>query len=207
MQEKSGESRLSIDLPTGMEIVTSNSITLEAGINSPAEVTIDGHGRILTIDAGYAQGKLLTVGKGVTLTLQNLTLLGSRENNAPLVEVRRGGTLILGTGAVLMGNKSSGDAGGVLISTGEFIMNDGIIKENTVNKSSYSYYTAIGGGVYNMGTFTMNNGSIQRNTVSGPYNYGNLGGGVFNGDHGIFNMRGGIIGGLPSAYLMPTTSP
>jgi hypothetical protein len=224
LKEKKGERSLTVELPGGDEVVTGNSVTLSAGINSPAQVVIDGHDRLLTIAVGGdrgKRGKLLTVGNGVTLTLQNITLWGTNENDSPLVEVESGGTLILGTGVVLNENRSSGDAGGVwvnggklimnagseiknmtaqqaggvLISAGEFIMNDGIIQENSVvpNKKA-----VISGGVFNAGgTFIMNNGFIYKNTIYHDRRdtdiISGMAGGVFNGEKGVFTMNNGAI--------------
>jgi hypothetical protein len=192
LQEKKGESILTVDLHGGTEVVKGNSVTLTAGTNSPAQVIINGHNRVLTIE-GDDRGKLLTVGKGVTLTLQNITLRGANKNDSPLVEVRNGGTLILKTGAVLKENQSSGDAGGVWVNGGKFIMNGGIIEKNTAQPNG-QVVSGIGGGVLNTGgTFIMMDGVIQENGVTGSNNYGNAAGGVFNG--GSFTLSGGNITG------------
>jgi hypothetical protein len=224
LKEKKDESSLTVELPGGTEVVKGNSVTLAAA-NSPAQVVIDGHGRVLTIE-GNDRGKFLTVGKGVTLTLQNISLRGANKNNSPLVEVESGGTLILGTGAVLKENRSSGDAGGVwvnggklimnagaeiknmtaqqgggvLISAGEFIMYDGIIQANHVMPDRKTF-SNIGGGVLNTGgTFIMYNGSISGNFANNGINPSpnisiGIGGGVFNGGKGIFTMNNGVIEG------------
>jgi hypothetical protein len=111
----------------------------------------------------------------------------STENDAPLVVVGAGGKLILGTGAVLTGNRTSADAGGVWVKGGELVMNAGAV----IEKMSARY----GGGVLvdANGKFNMSGGTIggpnpaRGNTVSGP----NSGGGVLVA--GVFDMDNGLI--------------
>jgi hypothetical protein len=185
MLEKKGDNSLTIDLTEDTELLIPDSTTLAAGTNSPAKVIINGHNRILSINA---PGTLLTVGGGVTLTLRNITLRGYNTNNAPLVAVGLGGKLILGAGATLMDNKTTGDAGGIWVNGGELVLNNGaVIKGMEAQR---------GGGVLidSYGRLNMNGGTIggefpaDGNTASGA----NGGGGVLVLD-GSFNMVGGII--------------
>lgn len=70
---------------TGLEITTGNS---------PAELVIDGRGRIV-VKAGTANsGPIITVGPGITLRLKNIGFVGITNNNA-LLDVQEGGNLIL----------------------------------------------------------------------------------------------------------------
>ncbi|MFP3090232.1 hypothetical protein LQZ21_07885 [Treponema sp. TIM-1] len=173
---------LTIDLPGDFtEPVIPNSVVLTAADNSPTRVLINGHNRTLTVGD---QGTLLSVGGGVTLTLQNITLQGYNANNAPLVTVASGGKLILGAGTTLTGNQTTADAGGVLVySGGELVLNNG----GVIEKMSAQW----GGGVVvkRSGKFTMNGGTIKQNTAQGN----DSGGGVYT--IGTFLMTGGIIGG------------
>jgi hypothetical protein len=121
----------------------SGGLELNSG-NSPATVTIDGGGR--TIDmTGSTMGPLITVGSGVTLELKNITLKGlstsdgdGADNNAALIRVTDGGTLVLGEGAVIRDNVNTfyfgGTGGGVTLT-----MSGGKIQGNTVSG---------GGGVF-----------------------------------------------------------
>jgi hypothetical protein len=151
-----------------------------------------------------SNGSLFTVNDGVTLVLENnITLRGRSNNIAPLVQVSRGGTLVMNEGSFIIGNTANGNGGGVLVFGGTFTMNGGTITGNTASGS--------GGGVYvngetfssnyaqyvNAGTFTMNGGTITGNTTSGD------GGGVYvdRGDWqtpGTFVKNGGTITGYAS---------
>jgi hypothetical protein len=186
MREKRGDNSLTIDLPGGPpEAVDPDSAILMVGDTSPAKVIINGHNRVLSIDA---PGTLLTIGQGVTLTLRDITLRGYGANDAPLVTVEHGGKLILGTGVTLMGNKTSGDAGGVWVNGGELVLNNGVVIKGMEAQR--------GGGVLidAYGKLSMNGGTIggenppEGNTVFGE----NGGGGVLVLD-GSFDMTGGII--------------
>jgi hypothetical protein len=141
-----------------------------SNVIGPVTVTIDGGGR------------------EVTLAFRNITLKGRGlgvTNNDTLIRVERGGTLELGTGAKITGNKNSSSYGsGVYVDNGgTFTLWGGGISANTA---------CDGGGVYvdNGGTFTMNDGEISANTAtSSDPSYG---GGVFVSG-GSFTMNGGEI--------------
>jgi hypothetical protein len=189
MKEKKDDNSLTIDLPEDrgiIEVVDPDpvTLTLEAGVTSPARVIINGHGRKLTIGG---PGSLLTVGGGVTLTLRNITmsgLLGMPTNDAPLITVLHGGKLILGDGVTLTGNKNTGTgAGGVWVNGGELVLNPG---------SEISGMTAEQGGgvlVETFGTLFMNGGIIANNRASAA----DGGGGVLLSDGGTFTMADGTI--------------
>jgi hypothetical protein len=179
MNDKKNESNLSVDLSANDigELVV--PVVLEAGINSPAQVVINGNGRVLNLQG---TGTLITVATGVTLILQDITLAGDN-NDAPLVEIRTGGKLILGSGVTLRENQNiTGDAGGVWVNGGELIMNAGAEIKDMVAK--------LGGGVLvsNNGVFNMIDGTIQENAASDNYS----GGGVLV-DGGSFIMSDGAI--------------
>jgi hypothetical protein len=189
---KDDNNPLVIDLPGGIdEVVIPNTVEMLRDYNSPANITIDGGGRVLKIED---PGILLTVRNGITLTLRNLTLRGIAANNRPLVRVQSGGKLILEEGAVITGNTTSANAGGVWVNGGELVMNPGaVIKKMRINAST-GYH---GGGVLvdMNGKFTMNGGIIggesleDANIVPGG---GSSAGGVSIGQ-GSFTMYGGSI--------------
>ena len=86
-------------------------------------------------------------------------------------------------GGKIYGNNSLSYGGGGVYNAGTFVMEDGVIDDNSTGSA--------GGGVYNDGEFTMNGGEITRNLL---VNGGSTtGGGVYN--NGEFTMEGGTIGG------------
>jgi hypothetical protein len=211
---------LYIDLPGGTENLTSGA-TLVAGDTSPANVIIDGHHRVLNIQN---PGTLLTVSGDVTLTLKNITIQGNNPNHTPLLKVWRGGKLILGEGAVLIGNKGTGDTGGVWVNGGALIMNAGakikamegrraggvlidangkfFMKGGTIGGADPADGNKVsgdhgGGGVLvAQGTFDMDSGAIiQGNRAEAVSSGGGVG--ILAG--GIFNHHGGTIGNNTAA--------
>jgi hypothetical protein len=166
--------------------------------NSPANLVIDGGDMTIDLTGSAERSPLITVGKGVTLTLRNITLMGlaskqndpsanlvkgndEHNNNAPLIKVEAGGKLIMEEGALLKDNYNQGGPGGVQVEGGgEFTMDGGEISNVGGDK---------GGGVAVNGIFIMNRGTISDNTVSGD------GGGVYLNQNGEMHMSGGIISG------------
>jgi hypothetical protein len=173
---------LTIDLPdNAVEVLEPNMAVLAAEINSPTTVIINGHGGTLKINS---PGTLLELGGGTTLTLQNITLEGRTDNHAPLVRVN-GGRLVLGTGAVLTGNASTGNAGGVWVAGGTLVLNNG----GTIRHMSAA--SPGGGGVLidTGGTFHMDGGTIAYNSAAA----GQSGGGLAIKSNGTVEMNSGII--------------
>jgi hypothetical protein len=154
---------LEIKLSPGTEVVDLNGNSdLGAGLvldstNSPASVTIDGQERTVRLDANSAGGSLITVGAGVTLTLKNITLAGKDGNNAALVRVEAGGTLILEDGAVIRDNKNTaGNGGGVAVGVGGTLTMEG----GTINgNADYEVYVDKDGAVVKTGGIIGGNGS------------------------------------------------
>jgi hypothetical protein len=201
---------LIIDLPPGYEEIETG-VLLSAGANN---IIINGQNRVLKIKN---PGAFITVGAGVTLTLWNIRFEGHGSNNSPLFKVRPGGKLILENGAVLVGNQSAGDVGGVwvnggslslyngaviqkmrgqrgggvLIDTGgQFAMNGGTIGGELAADGNIVSSEHGGGGVLvAVGSFDMNGGKIQYNTALAA----NSGGGVLVSEKGTFNMYDGAI--------------
>jgi hypothetical protein len=150
-------------------------------------ITIKGDiaGRIIELNTN---GSMFRIHNGVTLALENITLRGRNNNNAPLINVMQGGALIMNERTNITGNinndRRNEGGGGVIVSRGgTFTMNNGAISANNA--------IAGGGGVKvsEGGTFTMSGGTISGNTSD-------WGGGVQVGGHyGTFIMRGGTISG------------
>ena len=171
---------------TPLIIKISQSFTMTGTITIPEgkDITITSDGTIRTLmrSAGFT-GHLFTVETGASLTMENITIDGNKNNvgnaNGSLVYVN--GTFIMNNGTQLQKNNYNiGNGGGVCVdSYGVFTMSGGAISEN----SSTNY----GGGVYvRNGIFTMTEGTISDNTAT----YG--GGGVYV-QNGIFTMSGGTI--------------
>jgi len=132
-------------------------------------------------------GSMLTVGSGVTLVLENVTLGGQAAseiiNNRALVTVASGGTLEMEDGAWITENANPAGnqnthGGGVHVGVNAtFVMRGGRIFHNA---------GAMGGGVFTRGSLVMEGGQIANN-ASGQ------GGGVAVIEGGSFEMNGGII--------------
>jgi uncharacterized repeat protein (TIGR02543 family) len=162
-----------------------------------------------------ADGSLLTINSGATLTLgNNITLQGRSNNTASLVQVSSGGTLIMNDGSKISGNSKTGESaygsGVYVYNGGTLTMNGGTISGNTASSG--------GGGVYmrSGSTFTMNGGTVSDNeapygggvetfgtwTMSGGTVSGNSaetsGGGVYNG--GTLTMSGGTVNGNTATF-------
>jgi hypothetical protein len=202
---KDDNNPVTIELPGNVtETVIPNSVVLQVDYNSPANITIDGHQRVLKIND---PGIMITVNNGITLTLLNITLEGMNANNSPLVRVRPGGKLILGNGAVITGNEGTGAAGGIWVNGGELTMNQGSIIKKMKTTPATVDYADMGGGVLvdANGKFTMTGGTIggtntsDGNIFSSPSSGGGAGGVYING--GSFDMYSGTIESNSSAAL------
>jgi len=188
-------------------------------------ITLIGKDAVRTINLSD-NGTMFTIGDGVTLILdENIILQGRNENNASLLKINSGGTLIMKKGSKITGNTfalSSFDTnvnGGGVYVDGIFIMNDGEIFDNTasavgeINLSGSLLYTSYaftrGGGVYVSvkGNFTMNDGRIYGNTAKSltfaPGGSSACGGGVYS--EGVFTMNGGTISGNNSSSFSDLT--
>jgi hypothetical protein len=166
---------------------TNQGLVLDGG-SSPAEVLIDGGGKMVALDV-ESRGSVITVGSGITLTLRNIVFKGHLGNDAPLVYVKEGGRLVFEEGAVVRDNANGGSrfAGGGALVGGTFIMKGGEVSGNAA---------AGGGGIYiEEGTYTgggslvMNGGTIRGNHAESG------GGGVYVGKNASFVMSGGVISG------------
>ena len=159
-------------------------------------ITLLGEGGERTINL-VSTGSIFTVNAGVTLTLgENITLVLQSDyynnyNNAPLVSLGSGGSLIINDGAKISENAVGS---GIYVSGGTVTMNGGTISRNRGDSSIYEDYTSNGGGIYvESGIVTMNGGTISENGPSGK-SYG-FGGGIYVGSNGTFTMNSGTISG------------
>ena len=190
--------------PVPSQPVTLHTANALEGIG-PRTLYFDGYPVTVTVAAGTpgdvlllnTEGSIFTVGEGVTLILDGVTLQGRGVdpddwddlNLEAMVRVNSGGTFEMLAGSKITRNNQFGRVavGGVLggavhVSSGAtFVMRDGEISGNQ---------SVAGGGVFNAGTFTMYGGRIDDNRAR-PDIIGGTGGGVHN--TGTFTMRGGYI--------------
>jgi len=154
------------------------------------EITVKGMPSVLTLDVtNYGAGAMFSVVEGVTLVLEDVTLIGIEENYFPLIDIILG-SLIINDGTEIKDNANYNATGfdymggGINNYYGTVIMEGGSITDNL------SFH---GGGVMNFGDFIFRNGKISGNTASTD-DYGE-GGGVFNFEDALFIMEGGEISG------------
>ena len=132
-------------------------------------------------------GALFTVGRGINLILEDITLRGIGGNDRPLVIVEEGATLTLRSNSGITDNINLIPAstatspylgGGVHVRARARLYLEG--GEISGNRSAW------GGGVYNEGTFTITEGTVLGN-------FSDTGAGVVNSDLGTFAIHGGSI--------------
>jgi hypothetical protein len=199
------------------------SIGIKGYGGTPPEIQLSGTGSLLSL-RGVKQG---TRERKVTVTLENIRLLGVSDNNAALVTLGALSALELKTGSEISGNTNylrevgiiTARGGGVYMAPGDFsaelLINGGKISGNTVyvkNLGSdgfhFMWYTyAYGGGVYMTGSeavITMNSGEISGNTLRGLASAGwpatVSGGGIY-----ALSGRVTIAGGTISGNLVEAT--
>jgi len=153
----------------------------------------------LSVDGG-----IFTVDFGVTLVLDgNITLQGRARNTHSLVRINSGGTLVMNTGARIIGNNSpagpNGNGAGVRVE-GTLIMNDGEISGNTVRPAGGFVVGGGGVSVGGEGRFDMHDGTISGNTANSQ------GGGVSIARGGTFRMGGGVIYGRDASPWLRNTA-
>jgi hypothetical protein len=177
-----------IPVPAGL-VVTAPLVV--SGAAKHQNVTLTGGPLV----RGHA-GKLLEVGTGARLELQDITVDGTYrlpvEADAAAVDVAVGGELVLEQGARIVNNP----AGGV-INQGEVYMvgRDAVIRDNRINADSLGAAAdAVGGaGIWNRanGAFYMGAGEISSNEVVSTRTDRAYGGGVLNA--GAMWVYGGVI--------------
>jgi hypothetical protein len=170
-------------------------------------VTLNGSSTTLERDAGSAFGNSMFIvedGGKLTLTGWELTLNGllagtGSSSAAPLVQVKKGGILVMGENSewdpsyinvVLQGNRVSGNGGAVYLDNGgSFIMYSGKITNNDATESGGGIYVDAGG------TFTMYGGIIgdEASSTSPQGNISANGGGVYVSAGGTFRLNGGDV--------------
>lgn len=167
-------------------------------------ICITGKYGIRTINlSGNKKGALFDVGSEVKLILKkNIILRGHNNNNAALVMVSEGGSLVMEDGTEITGNYNhynktpwaaggerepeTTNGGGVCVIKGNFIMNGGEIYNNKTDLNG-------AGIILFESTGIMNNGKIYNNEA--VYD-----GGGINVSSSKFTMSGGIIYGNKAGW-------
>jgi len=217
--------------PTTIELTADINLTwtgqpnpLDGRINIPngADITlISGPGGPFTIRPRYGTSPetiavVMNVQTGGTLTIDGVNISHPGRaglSTTSIVQVIAGGHLTLESGEIFTAPGGS-NMRGVWIGSnvddgnGEFVMNGGVIRNNTVPYNTANNFS--GGGIHNWGSFTMNGGVIRDNraqwgggvqsnvdfTMNGGEihnNFGVFGGGLHNSNGGEFEMNGGQI--------------
>jgi hypothetical protein len=151
-------------------------------------ITIAGQGSTLERDAGAPPFRLLAVGSGGELTVQNLTLRGGNSTNGGGA-VLNVGTLTL-TVSTITGNTAT-NGGGAANYLGTLTMANSTASGNTA--------TSLGGGMFNssggliLTTLTLTNSTLSGNTAT------SLGGGMFNSS-GILTLTNSTLSGNTATY-------
>jgi len=164
-----------------------NASTLSYSGKSNINITIKSINTRRVISNSTSNSIMFTVGNGVILKLENITLRGQSGilaiNASSVIRISSGGELIMENNSLITGNSALlYNGGGVFVNNnGIFTMNGGVISENKA---------LVGGGVYvnTNGIFTMKDGEISGNSA-------NSGGGVYVKNNGKFKMEKGIISG------------
>jgi hypothetical protein len=197
-------------LPSGIELILDNNITLDGTGKSYPVVRIDAGGT-LAMDSGAKISGAKVSGvriEGGVFTMTDGEISGN--STTPSSSSSYGGGVYVASGSFTMsggtisGNSVSSESyytgsmhypsaygGGVYVASGSFTMNGGTISGN----SAFAEGSVYGGGVYIAGgSFAMSGGTISGNSATSAFSsYESLGGGVFVATSGIFTKTGGTI--------------
>ena len=168
---------------TGNGKIGAQSLSFSGRSNITIRLTSSGGEKIISLSDN---GSLFTIGSSVNLIIDNgVTLLGHNENNAPLIRVQSGGTLIMKAGSKISGNtRRNYSGGGIVVDAGGIFLMEG----GEVSGNGLGYGTGAGVYVDDGAEFQMSGGKISGNTTASGYG----GGGVYVAN-GRFIMIGGEI--------------
>jgi Putative Ig domain len=156
-------------------LLVSGTCTGITTISSGRTLTITGIGRSPTLN-GRAQGSVVTIDLGATVTLNRLTITGGSAFFGG--GIANSGSLMLNDSTVA-GNTVSGTdnlGGGGVFNNGTATLTNTLVTGNTASGN--------GGGVVNFGVLTLNDrATVVRNTA------GSQGGGIYNDDAGTVTLR------------------
>ena len=178
-------------LGTGGTVMVLGTITADSETSDALADISSKNGAIHRAD-GFGD-TLLSIPSGVSVNVENIEISGEGvKASSPLVSVDSKGTLTIGSGALLTGNKNvdPDGRGGAVCNNGTLILEGGSIEGNT---------SAEGAGIYNTGKFTMKGGSISNNTAENPESsYYAAGGGLFCAANSDTELFSGTISGNTS---------
>jgi len=185
-----------------------NTITLTSTQTIIKNLTIDGAGHTVVISGGDTV-RLFRVNRGVTFTVNMLTLTNGHTSGSRGGAIFSSGTLIVTnstlrnnnaysgggisnfggtatvTGSTLSGNSASNDGGG--------ISNAGTLTVTNSTLSGNSAPSGFGGGIFNQSTLTLTNSTLSGNSAPGS----DSGGGIFN--QGTLTVTGSTLSGNSAA--------
>jgi uncharacterized repeat protein (TIGR01451 family) len=166
--------------------------------------------------------RIFAVDTGAIVTISGLTISNGQVVDDHGGGIYNAGTLTL-TNSIISNNNTNtsvafnGHGGGVYNAiTGTLTLNGSTVSNNAIFNAAHDGY---GGGIYNAGTLTLNNSTVSgnhtygdhchgggihnegmltlNNSTIGSHNYasGGNGGGIWNGNNGIVNLKNSIIAG------------
>ncbi|MDR0909794.1 MAG: InlB B-repeat-containing protein [Spirochaetaceae bacterium] len=171
---------ITIDTDTSLAPTTLSTMGQNVIINLRSASAED----IKTISISSSTGSLFIVSSNITLKMENVTLKGSRANNASLIQITSGGRMEMYDGVTIKDNyKSVYDGpggGGLCVDNGGLLtIYGGTITGNTI----YSESMGMGGAIYirTGGTVNMRGGVISGNNAIDSSYAGNdgVGGGIY----------------------------
>ena len=186
--------------------IVGSSLTI-SGATGASSDTLNGD----TDGDGTGDGSVITVQTAVPVTINNLKITGGQANGGGGIFVGIGANVMLSSGTVISGNKSTSNGGGVYVSGGTLLVNDDSVigskgSASAANNSNYSNYASnYGGGIYNkggkiyLGYKIASDGTLTQDTgFTGGiyYNYADyMGGGIYDdtGSGAEVKMSGGEI--------------
>jgi len=150
------------------ENIPPQELRLPSGRNN-VSITLRGVLGVHTINLSE-NGRLFNIRSGITLVLENITLVGRINNSTHLIEVGSGGNLTMNTGSTVMGNTG----GGLFVtSEGSCYMYAGTITGNRGFNGDALGRAGYFGAVFNAGYFEMHGGTIFNNIGGTGGNGGN----------------------------------
>ena len=177
----------SVTLPETLSLDPGKTVTLTSAAESDADYPYRGrHGTVATIRRAFDGDSMFTVNKA--LTVVNLSLNGAKDShraagNGGIFRVVNGGSLSVGTGAVLEQSCANEQGGAVYVASGGTLtVTDGTVQANE---------SRFGGAVYaaSGGTVSMSGGTIRNNRANKTAASGN-GAGIYLAAGSTLNLSG-----------------
>jgi len=148
--ETGGEYAVALDSDDGSLNAASDLSFPKKSEITNVTITIKSTGGNRTVSPAH-----FTIGSGITLILDNITLRGSRAGDSTsgsyrrLVSVSSGGTFVMNDGSAIVGNlNNTGSGGAVYVSGGgAFFMNGGVISDNMCILGKPAIMAAINGAI------------------------------------------------------------